>query len=297
MVKRKVEEDESSKSRMDVDGEEDSGDVRTTSEQMHYTDTRQDMSIVDVDLEFNGFNPDVDFLGLKTLLKQLFDVDNELIELSQLADLILSQAEHVGTAVKCDGEESDPYSFITVVNANQHRDHSAIKGLLAYLKSRASTNTQISKALDLPTGTRLGLILSERLINMPHQVVPPMYTMLQKEMAASQDNFSFTHLLVISKAYTELASSLDAEDNRPNKKAKAGKSSETFFFHPEDEVFRKHAITEQGYKYKTESDAGASDSRRAFQEEGFEPQGFAVLLDASKFATIVEALGEYFNSA
>ncbi|QIW99343.1 hypothetical protein AMS68_004861 [Peltaster fructicola] len=284
MAKRKAEEAQSAtKTMMEIDADDVGSD--------------DDDSMINVDFEFFGLNPEVDFHGLKTLMKQLFDIDNELIELSQLADLILSQADHVGTGVKCDGEESDAYSFITVLNVSQHRDHAAIKPLLQYLDSRLTSNKEISSTLQPQTNIRLGLILSERLINMPHQVVPPMYNMLQKEMSLGGADFQFTHLLLISKTYTEVQSELDAKEDRPQKKARAGKSTELFYFHPEDEILLKHAIADQPFQYQKENEASSSDSRRAFQEEGLRPQGHAILLDAGKFNQAVQAVSEYLGSA
>lgn len=75
-----------------------------------------------LDVEFEWFDPqpDVDFHGLKTLLRQLFDADNQLFDLSALTDLILEQPL-LGSTVKVDGNETDPYAFLTVLNLNEHR--------------------------------------------------------------------------------------------------------------------------------------------------------------------------------
>lgn len=75
-----------------------------------------------LDVEFEWFDPqpEVDFYGLKTLLRQLFDVDAELFDLSALSDLILSQPL-LGSTVKTDGNESDPFAFLTVLNMRQHQ--------------------------------------------------------------------------------------------------------------------------------------------------------------------------------
>ena len=75
-----------------------------------------------LDVEFEWFDPqpNVDFHGLKTLLRQLLDIDAQLFDLSSLADLILSQPL-LGSTVKVDGNESDPYAFLTVLNLHIHR--------------------------------------------------------------------------------------------------------------------------------------------------------------------------------
>ena len=75
-----------------------------------------------LNVEFEWFDPqpDVDFHGLKTLLRQLFDADNQLFDLSALTDLILEQPL-LGSTVKVDGNETDPYAFLTVLNLHEHR--------------------------------------------------------------------------------------------------------------------------------------------------------------------------------
>jgi protein BCP1 len=77
------------------------------------------MDIVNVDFEW--FDPsEIDFHGLKALTRQLFDVDAELFNLSELVDLILSQPL-LGSTVKVDGKETDPYAFLTVLNLQEHK--------------------------------------------------------------------------------------------------------------------------------------------------------------------------------
>jgi protein BCP1 len=78
------------------------------------------MDMVNVDFEWFDPQPAVDFHGLKTLLRQLLDVDSQLFDLSELTDLILSQPT-LGSTVKVDGNETDPYAFLTVLNLKTHK--------------------------------------------------------------------------------------------------------------------------------------------------------------------------------
>jgi protein BCP1 len=78
--------------------------------------------MVNVDFEWFDPQPAVDFHGLKTLLRQLLDVDAQLFNLSELTDLILSQPT-LGSTVKVDGNETDPYAFLTVLNLQTHKVH------------------------------------------------------------------------------------------------------------------------------------------------------------------------------
>jgi hypothetical protein len=75
--------------------------------------------IVDVDFDFFDLDP-IDFHAVKRLLGQLFSADAELLNLTDIADLIINQAS-VGSTVKVDGKESDPYALLTVINTNVHK--------------------------------------------------------------------------------------------------------------------------------------------------------------------------------
>ena len=66
------------------------------------------------------------------------------------------------------------------------QDHPSIKPLTEYALSKANSNLALHSALEetlAPSShTHVGLVLSERLVNMPIQVVPPMYRMLADEI-------------------------------------------------------------------------------------------------------------------
>jgi protein BCP1 len=77
------------------------------------------MDMVNVDFEWFDPQP-IDFHGLKILLRQLFDSDAQDFDMSALADMILAQPL-LGSTVKVDGNESDPYAFLTVLNLQEHK--------------------------------------------------------------------------------------------------------------------------------------------------------------------------------
>lgn len=260
--------------------------------------------MVNVDFEWFDPQPDVDFHGLKTLLRQLFDIDAQLFDLSALADLILSQPL-LGSTVKVDGNETDPYAFLTVLNLSTHKDKPVIQQLTQYLSRQATKRggdigQVLPELLKLDNDAQVGLILTERFINMPHEIVPPMYTMLQEEIQwalEEKEPYNFTHYLIVSKTYSEVESSLRSDDQPASKKKKGGSGGEpeTFYFHPEDEVLHRHAVAWSNFEHETPVDAGASDSKRAFQEMGVKPKGHMTLIEAGKFADAVEAVKEFLN--
>ncbi|KAH0608992.1 uncharacterized protein H6S33_001220 [Morchella sextelata] len=270
-------------------------DLQPISEDTPMADSDSDsdtesLDIVNVDFEMFDPQPAHDFHGLKTLLRQLLDADNTLFDISALTDLILSQPL-LGTTVKVDGNESDPYAFLTVINMQEHHDKPVIQQLRDYLISRAPADlkTQLQTLLSPAAATHTGLILTERLINVPTEIVPPMYKMLLEEITWAVDDgepYRFSHFLIVSKTYTEVASKLDDDAPRAAKKGKTGKKGgkkggggEVFYFHPEDETIMRKAKACGGYAYVKEADEGAADSKRAFGEFGIVPRGHMMLVE------------------
>lgn len=191
-----------------------------------------------------------------------------------------------------------PIGFVSLC-----QDKPFVAAIIQYLRARASTIPQLAPLAELLSKSnipQIGLILTERLINVPSEVVPPMYTMLREEIEwalEEKEPYQFTHYLILSKTYTEVASKLDAEDNRPQKKKKkaAGNAFETMYFHPEDEVLQRHTICHGGFDYTSKQDEGYSDSKRAFQEMGIKPQCYAMLMSADKFQAAVTDIAEYLK--
>ncbi|KAI0813810.1 putative actin cytoskeleton organization and vesicular protein [Xylaria sp. FL0064] len=253
----------------------------------------EDFDIVNVDFEWFNFNEKIDFHGTKSLIRQLFDVDANLFDVSALADLVLSQST-IGSTVKTDGEESDPFAFITALNVQEHRQKKPVAQLIEYLSAKARATESLAPIPDLlASGQHIGLVLSERLINMPSDVVPPLYSMLVEEIEAAVEDkepYEFTHYLIVSKTYNEIESTLAEE----RKKKKGRQDAATFYFHPEDEVLQRHATAYGSYPF-TKTDDAVADSKRAFQEMGIMPMGSMILIEASKFADAVKAVGEYLN--
>lgn len=181
------------------------------------------------------------------------------------------------------------------------QDKKVISSLTSYLTRHAPSTLPTLPSLLSPSSpdTQIGLILTERFINMPHETVPPMYTMLLEEITwALQESepYNFTHYLVLSKCYSEIASSLPATDAPRGKKAKktAG-DGEVFYFHPEDEKLHEFAEGWGCFEYETPVDEGASDAKRAFQELGVRPMGHLVLIEKGRFEAAVEGVKAFLG--
>jgi protein BCP1 len=179
------------------------------------------------------------------------------------------------------------------------QDKKVIRDLTTYLSTKcASIPSHPPPHAPTTPPTQIGLILTERFINMPHEIVPPMYSMLLEEITwaiQEAEPYNFTHYLVLSKCYTEIQSTLTTEDAPKGKKQKKAGGDEVFYFHPEDEILHKFGVGWTGFEYDTPVDAGASDAKRAFQELGVKPMGHMVLIEAAKFEAAVEGVKKFLT--
>ncbi|KAL2267043.1 hypothetical protein VTJ83DRAFT_4320 [Remersonia thermophila] len=261
----------------------------------------EDMDIINVDFELFNYDPQIDFHGVKTLLRQLFDADAQLLDLSALSDLIVEQ-NTIGSTCKVDDKANDAYAFLTVLNVTEHAPKKpAVAKLAEYLAERARGDEGLAAAgvpelLTQPKEKQVvGLVLAERLLNMPAEVIPPMWSCLIDEIEAAVEDgepYQFTHYLVVSRAYHEVESTLDQAER---KQKKAREEAELQYFHPEDEEVRRHAVSSGAYSFAREGEVVA-DSRRAFQELGVKPCGLMMLIEAGKFQRAVKAIAEYVGT-
>ncbi|KAL0945594.1 hypothetical protein HGRIS_014753 [Hohenbuehelia grisea] len=277
-----------------------------------------EVNLIDVDFDFFSPNPNVDYHAIKRLLRQLFNADAELFHLHELTELVLSQPA-VGTTIKTDGEETDPYALLTVLNMHVHRAHPAVQAIGQYLLQKTQTagpsgksfhDALVSLFAPEQTQNHVGFVICERLINMPVQVMPPMYRMLGEEITeaiAENEPYRFSHLLFISRTYhlsqedeTLLTATANARVPSAKKVKKAPSQNATtqqrpadgiYSFHPEDELIMQHATHTLNYTF-TQSSATPRDA----ESFGLDTRGRAMLVPAERLPELVARMAETFTT-
>ncbi|KAF9221313.1 hypothetical protein BS17DRAFT_797279 [Gyrodon lividus] len=272
---------------MDVDG--DSSDETPT--------------LVDVDFDFYNFNADNDYHAINRLLIQLFGPDAESLQTGPLTDVISKPAQEngVGSTIKTDEDEgSDPYAFLTVVSCH---NNPGLKVLIDYVLSKTKADqgfhsTLLSLLQDHPN-CHVGLVLGERLINMPVQVMPAMYRMLLEEIdEAIEDGqpYRFTHYLFISRVYRlspeeeEIITAAQRNSKRYKSagNSQMGRSKDGIYgFHPEDEEIIQHATHTVTYSF-------SNAPPRNEESMGLDVAGRMMLVPAEKLKALVERIGETY---
>ena len=213
-----------------------------------------------VNVDFDFFNIDeIDYHAIKHLLVQLFHSDAEHLELHTLTDLILQQ-NHIGSTIKVDGKESDPYAFLTAIGINKNKGNSAVEKMSSYLLNRAksSSNQTLHSSLSQllsDSSSNIALLLGERLVNMPVVLIPHMLRFLLEELetaskevgvciasflnpnwSTKDSTYKYSHFLIPTRTYIEQDNDVDMDDETPAKKKRGGGSSKLQTFHPEDDM-------------------------------------------------------------
>ncbi|CAG8511064.1 9432_t:CDS:2 [Paraglomus occultum] len=283
MTKRKRQ----NKSTVDDDNKEDQMDIsddETSDEEL------EDLT---VDTEFEFFDPQKqDFHGIKRLLTQLFSSDAKLFDLSELTEIILDQPL-LGSTVKIDGEgaQGDPYALFTVLNLGVHKERSIFKQLRKYLLEKSKEDEQVQKKLDeLLQSDNAGIVFSERVINMPVGIVPPMYKMLIEEIQWAVDEnepYKFDWYLILSRTFKEIESTLGSESSG-NKKKKKKKPDTLSYFHPEDEIIEQNSDFIFDFKFTQQQ--ASSDSKRTFYDFGVSTAMRLFILRGDKLQAVADEL-------
>mgnify|MGYP002477608076 FL=1 len=104
----------------------------------------------------------------------------------------------VPVLLSCTLSSLGPAGGLTQVLVLRPQEHKALSALTSYLLAKVPASspfhTELSNLLARPaepstaaSPKHVGLVLSERLVNMPAQIVPPMYKMLDEELQWARD--------------------------------------------------------------------------------------------------------------
>lgn len=276
-----------------------------------------------LDISFDFFDPQPhDYHSIKLLLSQLLSHDASELDLGGITNLILEQ-KLVGSTVKTDGAEGDPFAVLTVLNLNVHSTNPSIISLLTYILRKTASSPELHSTLEklfsVPANDstalepkHVGLVLSERLVNMPPQVVPPMYRMLGEELQWARDEsepYHFSHLLFLSRVYLASASELEEDPNaslvpsapeeggkkkKNKKKTKTGEHVDSgkkgmemvWMYHAEDDFIARSATHTHVFAYTRSSNLEETNQ----DSFGVKTKGQVMLLPWNDFATVVDGL-------
>ncbi|CAN8318440.1 unnamed protein product [Cochlearia groenlandica] len=247
-----------------------------------------------VQADFEFFDPkDTDFHGVKILLQNYLD-DKEW-DLSSFTDLILEQTT-VGTVVKvADDEDEAVFALASALNFARYKEKKCFGELKEFLLKKVSSEkkniaSELEKLLEKKSQD-VGLLVSQRVMNLPPQLLPPLYDGLFDEISwATEDepteelrsSFRFKSYLLVTKIYKL--------KNPKQRKPRHGEEEdeETVFLKPEDELFLE--LSSWSFTYPMRSQLVTSQEMKNYQL-----MGLVMFVDAKKIPKFRQMLNSLID--
>ena len=221
----------------------------------------EDGSDVDVDFQFENLTED-DFHGVSLLIKNLLAGEYNSVSLAET----ITEQQNIGCAVKT-GDDSAICAIGTVLNPHQYRSSEGVKQLKGYILRHATKHAadavakQTQRLLAEPVnGIVPGIVIKERLVNLPMQLAPGMHRVLVDDISWSLSTeaecpaeeaafYRYTHLVFIS--FFLVDPSAVSGGKLPEKAGKVKKAKkrakihaadgDRIYIHAEDEIFLESA--------------------------------------------------------
>ncbi|CAK6956784.1 protein BCCIP homolog [Scomber scombrus] len=224
------------------------------------------------------------------------------VNTSEITDLIIQQ-NHIGSVIRQaevpeDSDDDDPdevFGFITMLNLTERKGVQCVeevKDLLVDQCEKTSTHStmeQLEQILN-DTSKPVGLLLSERFINVPPQIALPLHKQLQAEITEAQrtnkPSGKCHYCLMISKTCKEATKTIPARGGPPKE--------EYIFVNAEEEFFYEQAIMKFHYSVQEDADSCLS-GRWSFDDVPMKPFRTVMLIPADRMPTIMDKLKEYLT--
>uniref|UniRef100_A0A8C7RF00 Protein BCCIP homolog n=1 Tax=Oncorhynchus mykiss TaxID=8022 RepID=A0A8C7RF00_ONCMY len=243
-----------------------------------------------------------DYNGVKKLMQQLFL--KARVNTSELTDLLIQQ-NHIGSVIRQaevpedSDDDEDPadevFGFISMLNLTERKGVQCVEEVKDLILGQCEKSCPHSVTDDLEkvlndTTKPVGLLLSERFINVPPQIALPLHKQLQEELAEAQSSNKPSgkchYCLMISKTYKDPSKTVAARGAPPK--------DELTFVNAEEEFFYEQATMKFHYSVQEETDSVLS-GRWSFDDVPMKPQRTVMLIPADRMSAVMDKLKEYLT--
>ncbi|MBN3299023.1 BCCIP protein, partial [Amia calva] len=225
------------------------------------------------------------------------------VNLPELTDLLIQQS-HIGSVIRQaevpeDSDDEDPdevFGFISLLNLTERKGTPCVEQIKELVLGHSekccphSDTEQLEKILE-DTSKPVGLLLSERFINVPPQIALPLHKQLQEEIAEAQrtnkPSGKCHYYLMVSKTCKEAKSSNVRRVGAP-------KTEELRFANAEEEFFYEKATVKFNYSVQEETDC-CLGGRWSFDDVPMKPLRTVMLIPADRMGAIMDKLREYLT--
>ncbi|KAI4357614.1 hypothetical protein L6164_001553 [Bauhinia variegata] len=246
-----------------------------------------------VQADFSFFDPKPgDFHGVKTLLQTY--LDDKQWDLSGFVDLILEQST-VGTVVKIEDDEDEGlFGLVSALNLWSYREKRCMMELKDFLLQVCQEKDRVDQ-LRLLLGEQaynVGLLVSQRVVNLPPQLLPHLYDALFDEVSwATEDepteelrkSFQFRHYIILSKIYKQ-------KNTGQKRKSSIDDDVATIYIKPEDEIFHKLSSWSFSFPLRTKPVA-------AQELKNYKSMGLVMAVEADKIPAFRQELNSLISES
>lgn len=224
------EEDEGSSS---AGSEEEDSDGSSSS----YMDHQELSESFEVNVDLECFFPtERDYSAVYQFMKEYQGIAN--FAAGDIAKWFTTDSD-AGSVIKAADGEVEALGFLTVLSYAQHKDKTAIQQLEKELLHRVPGKRKKELEALLSGDKPLGLIISQRLVNLPSSLAPPLHKSLYDEVKWVLDNekdrkdFQFANYLLLGTKMKSVP--------KGKRKAEAPAEEETVWPKEEEELYWQHA--------------------------------------------------------
>ena len=151
--------------------------------------------------------------------------------MGDLAMKLACDAQVIGSTIKqADDSESDIYGFLALIPF--FPVETAFRNIADRLLTKCENSSTRETLKSLVDSGKLGWLISERIVNIPPQIAPPMYRLLLQEAS----KVPYTHILLIVKSYRDILE----EDQSPRNSGPMKSSSSKH--RPSQKKRKRHGI-------------------------------------------------------
>jgi len=242
------EQDEFKEEELEISSDEEDGS--SDEAELEEEDENDPDNYSELEIHFNvDFPKEIDFHGVKNFTKGF--ISSPTFNASEFSDLIIGQKK-IGHMIRIEGND-EIFGFITCLNMHKHSKLQCMKQIKDFVMSKAGENSEkLKKVID---AEGLGLLVSERMLNVPYDLVLPVYRALFANMEAfveeekgaknakkGRGSFEFDHYLIFTDFQQKTAKS-----KHKGKKTKHTEDDTIEYSKIEDEYFRKYATIQFTY--------------------------------------------------
>jgi len=261
-------------------------------------DDEQIGSEVLINVDFSFKDPhEIDFKSVRRLLTNYVPaplaaeqasstLEASIFDSSGMSECIVAQRV-LGTMIKID-DDLDVYSFATILPVSRYRESLWMSSVKSFVLGHCKDAKKKKQLSDLFAGSSLGLLVNERMLNVPAELSPILIENLERDLqwvknesALKEDRSTFSslsHVLLLAPCW------MDATPNDAQSKSLSSSSSvattaaRSNFLHYEEEIFAQEALLDFEVKEGLSVSSSSSSSSTKGSSSLRRPQSKRVIV-------------------